>query len=379
MTDTDRRRAFVEILVPAFRKFGIEAEFVAPTSVRIEVPEHEGFTSDFADAADQAADFPPEAHPELAEQLALGMMRQMRERGIAFGTHYPPRSDDQARYVVLRVFDERGINARFDFPDSLLLPLEDGRLMRTDPTDLLSSLEGLEEEDALDHARAFAAEAAADLAQHQPAGSTQGQLRVRLYADSALPDGALELLVARPFVDGVHEVVVLDFPDRIQPLPRNQLDGFGLTEQQAFTQAVAGSLEEPVQSDSMDALGTTVVHIGGEHTYTGAQLHDLGRHLGDAPHGALVLFPSPPVVMAHELGESDPVAAMRTLQQLGARFYADADKPITESVYWWRPATEEGAPPRLAQVAVEVDDNTGEVGLYTSDEDFATLLRTLMG
>lgn len=379
MTDTDRRRAFVETLVPAFNRFGIDAEFVPPTSVRIEVPENEAFTSDFAEAADQAADFPPEAHPELAEQLALGMMRQMRERGIAFGTHYPPRSDDQARQVVLRAFEERGIDARFDFPDTLLLPLEDGRLMRADAAGLLESLDGLEEQQAFERAKGYAVGAVAELARHQPAGSSQGQLRVRLYPDSAFPEGALEQFVARPFVDGVHELVVLDFPDSIQPMRRDQLDGYGLTEQQAFTHAVAGALEEPVQADSMDALGTTVVHIGGEHTYTGAQLHALGRHLGDAQHGALVLFPSPPVVMAHELGEGDPVSAMRTLQQLGSRFFADADKPITEHLYWWRPATAEGEPPRLAQVAVEVDDNSGQIGLYTSDEDFATLLRTLMG
>lgn len=53
MTGTDRRRAFIEMLVPAFDGFGVEAEFVPPTSVRIEVPEHEGLTSDCADTSGQ--------------------------------------------------------------------------------------------------------------------------------------------------------------------------------------------------------------------------------------------------------------------------------------------------------------------------------------
>ncbi|WP_017578847.1 hypothetical protein [Nocardiopsis valliformis] len=129
----------------------------------------------------------------------------------------------------------------------------------------------------------------------------------------------------------------------------------------------------------MDLRGAEIVHIGlGGGFYVGSQLYALDRHLGEAPHGALVVFPSPPVVMAHVLGQSEqPVIAMNTLQEVASRYTADTDKPITDKLFWWRPESVRDGRPRLVEVQVEFDQESGRVGVYTEDEDFITVMKSL--
>jgi hypothetical protein len=123
------------------------------------------------------------------------------------------------------------------------------------------------------------------------------------------------------------------------------------------------------------------VHIGGRHPYVAAQAHVLDRHLGDLPHGALVALPVPEVLIAHPLGQGNPVAAMDDMRQIAERFTADGDKLISSQLYWWHPdsrSRERGTPPDLRAVGATIDHEAGSVSPDTSDEEFGSLLKSLI-
>ena len=380
MSHTD---TFLNLLAATYARYGADVQVVPPTGLRIPLPpndqNHESFDMDCADIVEDMRSVAPEDHPGYAEQIVFGMMRQLRSRGFAFGTHYPLLSTDTARQALLSELATHGIDARFEFPNILSVALPDDRRGQRDVSAYVSSVEELDEAGARERAAELAGEIASSLEKVRPAGSPEGQLRTRLYPETALPEEAFDLLVSRPIASGVFEVVVVDFPDSIQPLNRADLGKVGLTEEQAFERAVEGSLSEPFEVSRMDFRGAEIVHIGtGGGFYVGSQLHVLERHLGDAPHGALVVFPSPPVVMAHVLGQSEqPVIAMNTLQEVARRYIADTDKPITDKLFWWRPESVRDGRPRLVEVRVEIDEQTGQVGVYTEDEDFITVMKSL--
>ena len=391
MSHTNPQAAFLNLLASTYARYGVEIQALPPTGMRIPLPENDygrdAFDVDYAEVVDDMMAVPEKDHPEYAEQVVFGVLRQMRSRGIALGTHYPPLSTDLPRQALLAALNARGWTARFEFPDVLLLTPTDQSTFRKDVGGLVSSLEGAEEDVVLEKALEFVmalenqlADMRSPVTSEGGPGGSEGRLRSRLYPESAFPEGVLARLVARPMASGVAEVVVLDLPDTIRPLNQTELEGLGLTAEQAFARAVEGSLNEPVDVSRMDALGTPIVHIGsGDGFYVGSQLHALARHLGEAPHGALVVFPSPPVVMAHVLGESDnPLGAMKTLQELAERFTADTDKPISDKLFWWRPESATGGRPRLAEVGVAFDEQSQKISLYTEDQEFGPLLQSLL-
>ena len=190
-----------------------------------------------------------------------------------------------------------------------------------------------------------------------------------------------DTLLYRDFAAGLRETVVIDAPDSVQPLNRSALGPMGLSEEQAFAQAVAASVAEEVEASEVDLDGVTVVHIGGAQPYTASQAHVLSRFLGEAPHGALVAFPVREVVLAHPLGKGHPIMAMERLQELAGRFVADAKRPISAQLFWWHPSSAgraEADVPDLRPVGVEVDHEERSVSLHTFDDEFRPLLNRLM-
>lgn len=383
MPHTNPRAAFLNLLASTYAEHGVEIQALPPTGMRFPLPENEYgrdvFDVDYAGIVDDMMAIPEEDHPEYAEQIVFGMLRQMRSRGIALGTHYPPLSTDLPRQALLAALGVRGWAARFDLPDVLRLTLSDGSTFKKDVGGFLSSLEGMEEDPVLERAVEFVVALENQLSDMRSPVTSEGRLRTRLYPESGFPEAVSARLVARPMASGVVEVVVLDFPDTIRPLNRGELEKLGLTAEQAFQRAVEGSLGEPVDVSHMDVLETPIVHIGSEDGfYVGAQLHVLTRHLGEAPHGALVVFPSPPVVMAHVLKQGNPLGAMKTLKELAERFTSDTGKPISDKLFWWRPESATGGRPLLAEVRVEFDEQTQKISLYTEDDDFGPLLQSLL-
>jgi hypothetical protein len=160
--------------------------------------------------------------------------------------------------------------------------------------------------------------------------------------------------------------------------PENALD-------ERMRAALAQSIErEPHYVQANELNGVKLSNIGERHRYVGAHAQVLRRHFpGPLPFGALVAFPLPEYVMVHEIGmEQHLVLALKTVQDVAARFAGDGDKPITAQVYWWRPGQYEtmaerdalfsGRVPDLRPVGVQVEQDgerlqVGLVGDHTAE------------
>ncbi len=375
MSHTD---SFLNLLVDAYTRAEIEVEIVPPAGLSVELPGYGTTVIDYTEPIAQLADHPEESHPDLAAQVVLAMMRNMRERGIPLGTHYPPLSDDHARWELLAALSARGLDVHFTAPDTVSYTLggDQGAKGRFLASRYLTAAAELDQEAVRQLAHEYAQEVERDLARGSAGVVAEERLRVRVRARSSFPEDALPALVSRPLTSELLQVVVVDYPESMLMLRREQLGD--LTEEHAFEAAVANSLEEPFEVTEMDLLGTPVVHVGGENQeYTLAHINVLDRYLGEAPHGSLVVIPSPPVLMAHVLGRGNPVTAMANLQELAERFTADTDKPVSDKLYWWRP-NPVGSLPVLSEVSISIDDEKRSISLFAADEEFQPLFESLM-
>ncbi|NKY99026.1 hypothetical protein [Nocardiopsis alborubida] len=368
----------VGLMVEAYRRADIGAHRISATGVRIPLPGAGPFDADYSEAVERAREYPAEQYPQMAEQTVLATMRRFREQGVLLGTHYPPRSDDHGRGALVAVFGRMGVEVRFETPRTLRLALPDGGHATTDVSAYLAEVENASEDGAFEEAGRFAETILRrmDQVREQPPASAE-RLRVRLYPGDAFPEGVLDGLVARELAPGLWQTVAVDLPDSVQPLSRRTHEESGRATEEVFAEAVARSVAEPVEVSEHEIDGVGIVHVGGQHLYVSAQVHVLDRHLGEAPHGALVALPVAQVVLAHPLGQAHPILAMERFQELAGRFAADADKPVTPQLYWWRPGSGTDLP-RLSAVAVEVDHGAGSVALRTADPEFGPLLESLM-
>ncbi|MFI6575786.1 hypothetical protein ACIBFB_08285 [Nocardiopsis sp. NPDC050513] len=384
---------FGAALVDACAREGLTAEYRPPTALRVDLPDGTALLdADMEETFDHGVVLLPPDRAGLAAHVAGHLARSAGLRtdepaatpdpagpgtpGAApAGAPVDPVSD-----ALRAAFLRHGADISFRGPDTLVLPIG-GTTASTDIGGLRRALAGQGPERIAQYTEGFARAAVDQLSQAAgQAVEPPHRLRVRLYPAAMLPEGAVDQVLSREVVPGLWQTVVVDGADSLQPLSRQAHARSGRREERVFADAVAASVAEPVEVTRREVDGTEYVHIGGRHPYVAAHAHDLDRHLGAAPHGALVAFPTPGVLIAHELGQGHPVAAVENLREIARRLTADADKPISSQVYWWHPSSrtrDQGDPADLRPVAAEGDHGDGRPSPYTPDEEFARLVRSL--
>lgn len=373
---------FAAALVQACAREGFSAEYLPPHGLRMSFPGGAGhMDSDLSSTFDQALAMPAEQRPGFAAHFAGFMARTARERGL-FAQAGPADPGDTVASALASAFAESGVQVSFQGANTLVVPLPDGNRASADISGFRTALEGADPERAAQEAAAFARASLDQLARaaRQQTASAD-RLRVRLYPAEAFPEGVVETLLAREVAPGLWQAAVIDGPESLQPVRREAHERSGRSEQEVFAQAVAGAVAEPVEVSGHEVNGARIVHVGGPHPYAAAQAHVLDRHLGEAPHGALVAFPVPQVLIAHPLGQGHPIAAMESMQETARRFAADSTTPLSTQLYWWHPGSRSrgpGEPVDLRPVGVEVDHETKNIALRTSDQEFGPLLRSLV-
>ncbi|WP_234003819.1 antitoxin YezG family protein [Nocardiopsis sp. SBT366] len=382
--DLDRLYAdFGADLAAACREVGLSAEHTPPTSVSLQVPGIGALPdSDLRETFERAAVSSAEARSGIAASVANHLLDSAREQGILSAL----TADGAVVVSALRhAFHEVGAQASFQGINTLVVQLPDGPSISTDIGSFRSGVEGATPEQVNQHASAFARAALEQFAQatrNNQAVSTpaSGRLKVRLYPASAFPEDVPEQLLAREIAPGLWQTVVIDSPESLQPLSRVTHERSGRPDAEVFTEAVASALEEPVEASEHELSGARIVHLGAQHPYVAAQAHALDRFVGEAPHGVLVAFPVPEVILAHPLGQGHPIAGMDHLGQLAQRFVEDAEKPISPQLYWWHPGSRDralGEPLDLRPVGMTLDHETRSVTLHTSDDEFVPLVDSL--
>ncbi|GLW63972.1 hypothetical protein Arub01_22160 [Actinomadura rubrobrunea] len=294
--------------------------------------------------------------------------------------------------ALLKAFADRGYEAALPDAGTAVVTAPDGKQVKVDVREWrrhagrnsMAALPGI----AAEFVERFETDVRRAGASLEDGGSNSGGLRVRIYPEDAFPEEVRDALVVRPLASGLLETVVVDYPDSIVPLQKSALDGRSVDE--AFAEALARSVDgEPHHIMTRELYGVPLTHIGGEHRYVGAHVHVLKRyvHPDKAPHGALVAFPIPELLLVHPLGKAPVFAAMEAAQALAARHVEVGEKAISPQLYWWRPGAYEelderaalasGGVPDLRPVRAEVDEENAKARLL-SDEQFAEVVRRLL-
>ncbi|GLZ13284.1 hypothetical protein Acsp04_35190 [Actinomadura sp. NBRC 104425] len=291
--------------------------------------------------------------------------------------------------ALLKALTDRGYEAVLPDADTVAVTLPDGTQVKGDIREWrrhagrnsMAALPGIAAE--------FVEKMEQDLRRAAQADAAPvGDLRVRIYTEDALPQEVWDTLVVRPLAPGLLESVVVDLPDAISPLHKSALGG--MTADEAFARALAQSVDgEPHHIMTRELYGVPLTHISGEHRYVGAHVHVLKRYVDPAasPHGALVAFPIPELLLVHPIGRTQIFSALHAMQALAARHVEVGEKALTPQVYWWRPGAYEaldeaaapagGGVPDLRPVRAEIDEENAKVSLY-SDEAFAELVQRLL-
>lgn len=371
-------------LVAAYAEAGLTGRYAPPTSTSLDVPGIGPLQdSDLRETFERAAVSSAEARPRIAARVVEHLVDSARDQGFLGAL----TAEGGVVVAALRdAFREVGAQSSFQGLNTLVVQLPDGPSISTDIGSFRSGVEGSTPEQIDQHASAFARAAVEQFARaarnnEAVSSPSSGRLRVRLYHATAFPEGVLEQLVAREIAPGLWQTVVIDSPESLQPLSRVTHEESGRHEGEVFTEAVASALEEPVEVSEHELSGARIVHLGARHPYVAAQAHALDRFVGEAPHGLLVAFPVPEVILAHPLGQGHPIAGMDHLGQLAQRFVDDAEKPISPQLYWWHPGSRgraQGDPLDLRPVGMDLDHESRSVTLHTSDEEFAPLIDSLV-
>jgi hypothetical protein len=302
--------------------------------------------------------------------------------------HYEPPDDDHAGRALVEEFHRAGYPAVLMSPTQILLQLPDGTQAQSAIDTFRASTRQVAPEESRRYAERYVTQALPALqrtAQGQ-APEAEGELaalRLRVYPESMITPDVRGSVVTRPFAEGLWETVVVDYPDSCQPLPSGNLDQDDPeVYRRLFAAAAANSLNETHEVSSVDHEGIAIVHIGADHLYVASHVHGLDHHLSDRLRpgwGALVCFPVPQALLAHPLGSGHPLIALDFLQEVAAHFTEDAERPLSDAVFWWRPPAETGeslgGAPTLPRVSVRMED---EKAVLTAEQDFIEVVRSVL-
>jgi len=158
------------------------------------------------------------------------------------------------------------------------------------------------------------------------------------YCDSIRPDGARDQPgpLLRPFIPGLCEVLMVDFPTRMRSANVEELRDLGLEPDAAWALALRQTLADLPDPPTLEGLGEGVILVSGFDYATSLMLDADGWRAAAAAYGDLVVAvpASDSVVVARRanLGE------VADFQGVVFRQFETAERGITPTLYRWSPA-----------------------------------------
>ncbi|MEU0546059.1 hypothetical protein [Nocardia sp. NPDC005978] len=217
--------------------------------------------------------------------------------------------------------------------------------------------------------------------------STDSNLRIRIYTDEYMNQVATlgdlrvrrgDALLTRRLAPGLMETVVIDTPDSIRTLNRQEVKG--RDPNAVFGAAIRNSLAEDHFRVFEHSYGpVTVLALEAGHRYIGAHAHMLSRYVNPATArlGALVSFPTPEVVVVYEIGPVLSIATTTALVYWIAKQYmTQSEHQLLLRLYWWRPGAYEelgdrgplsGGGPDLRELRFDVDFRADTIRAQTAE------------
>ena len=192
-------------------------------------------------------------------------------------------------------------------------------------------------------------------------------LRVRLIPDAPDDRDTLRALGARPFAEGIVQVLAIDVPDAVRCVPALEITELGWDLDEAWASALAQTevLERPDEIHTIDIGGADIIHVFGDRTFTASMIGVVDQLVAETadigPDGAIVSIPLRHSVLVHPVGGHDCRVAIAGMIPITRQLFKQGPGSVSPHLYWWRNG-------ELQWIPTFFDGTIQGVEYYPSDE-----------
>ncbi|WP_420453505.1 hypothetical protein [Ilumatobacter sp.] len=182
----------------------------------------------------------------------------------------------------------------------------------------------------------------AHLMQEDRAPFSVFDLRVRLVPDDPADAEVFARFGARPFAEGVVQVLAVDVPDAVRCVPVDEIEALGWDVDEAWRSAALQTemLERPQQLHRIVVAETEVFHVFGARPFTASMVGVVDRLIGGvAPvgeYGAIVSIPTRHSIVVHPVRDDTARRALVAMVPITRRLHARGPGSVSPHLYWWQ-------------------------------------------
>ena len=170
-------------------------------------------------------------------------------------------------------------------------------------------------------------------------------LRIRLVPDDPADADCFRRVGARPFAEGVVQLLAVDVPGAVRCVPADEITSLGWDLDEAWRSAAlqTGLLERPDEVQVVDVAGTEIVHVFSARPFVAGMVERIDELVHDvAPcgeFGAIVSIPLRHSILAHPVVDDRAAGALAAMVSITRRLHEEGPGAVSPHVYWWQHGT----------------------------------------
>jgi hypothetical protein len=168
----------------------------------------------------------------------------------------------------------------------------------------------------------------------------RNRLKLRLYPDDHLHGTDFDP-VAQPFAESLVAMLAIDLPSSVGTVHRDDLDVWGIDENEAWELAYDNLISDPVPRTERLRVGrganaVRVTAWRGDSFFTASRLIDLEDLVGPiGPNGMLVAAPNRHSILTHPVDDGDVLHAVQHLIPVVRGLHRQGPGALSAHLYWW--------------------------------------------
>ena len=160
---------------------------------------------------------------------------------------------------------------------------------------------------------------------------------VRLYDKEYVTIADEDITIRRPFAGEVFAVLVYDFPQAIENIPRSDMDKWSRTEDELFTIGIENiSQNYQLKAQEVTFGEDTVFALETKHFFAPNILLEIDKHkelIGKG--GAIIGIPTRSLAMIYPIHDMKVVGALTLFFNSIPKIYAESPGSLTREIYWY--------------------------------------------
>jgi hypothetical protein len=167
-------------------------------------------------------------------------------------------------------------------------------------------------------------------------------LRIRLVPDTPADAGTLRQLGARPFADGILQVLAVDVDDAVRCVPVSEIaaNAWDIDEAWASARLQTELLEPPDEIHIVDIGGADLIHVFGERPFTAGTVGVIDDVIAEYAHigelGAVVSMPLRHSVLVHPIDNASARFGIAGMIPIARQLFKQGPGSVSPHLYWWR-------------------------------------------